>query len=85
MSSVALMHARLAMPGLGEAAYEKPALSALDDVVFEENEVPVFIAAIGWVLLVFGSAWAYCKAVCGWRGVRSCETSWLRVKAVCRG
>lgn len=52
--------------------------------VLAENEVAVFVAAIGWVVLIFGGAWAYCKAVCGWRGVRECSTSWLQVKAVCK-
>lgn len=52
--------------------------------MFEENEVPVFVAAIGWVLLVFGSAWAYCQATCGWMNVKECSTSWLQVNAVCK-
>ncbi len=64
--------------------YDKPMIAASPDVVFEENEVPVFVAAAGWVLLVFGSAWAYCKATCGWDNVQECQTSWLEVKAVCK-
>ena len=64
--------------------YERPMILQVDEVIFEENELPVFVAAIGWVILVFGGAWAYCKAVCGWSNVKSCSTSWLTVKAVCK-
>lgn len=64
--------------------YVKPAVATAELTLFEENEVPVFVAAIGWVVLVFGGAWAYCQAMCGWMNVRSCDTSWLKVKAVCK-
>ncbi len=76
----------VSMPASEVAArYERPVLAAVDDEsVYVENDAPVFVAAIGWVLLVFGGAWAYCKAVCGWNNVRECSTSWLQVKAVCR-
>lgn len=64
--------------------YARPELSVVqDETVLTENDL-VWFAAIGWVLLVFGSAWAYCKATCGWRGVQECSTSWLQVKAVCK-
>ena len=65
--------------------YREPSivLSGTDEE-FVENDLPVFVAAAGWVLLVFGGAWAYCKAVCGWSNVKSCSTSWLKVTAVCK-
>jgi hypothetical protein len=64
--------------------YEPPVLttSALSSV--EEAEawwvVPLAIVA------AFGGAWAWCKSMCGSRGVRSCSTSYwkMQVKAVCR-
>ena len=66
------------------STYVSPAIRVDETAMFEENEVPVFVAAIGWVLLVFGSAWAYCQAMCGWMNVKECSTSWLQVKAVCK-
>ena len=66
------------------APHEAPQLTIhSDDTVLTENDA-VFVAAIGWVVLVFGGAWAYCKAMCGWNGVQSCSTSWLKVTAVCK-
>lgn len=68
-------------------AYEAPEMTGgLDDELeILDAEVPVFVAAIGWVLLVFGSVYAFCAAVCGPRNIRSCGTSgWLKVKAVCK-
>lgn len=65
-------------------SYEAPQLAIYsNDNVLTENDA-VFVAAIGWVVLVFGGAWAYCKAMCGWNGVKSCSTSWLQVTAVCK-
>ena len=64
--------------------YEKPEIQFGQLATLEENEawwlVPIAVVA------AFGGAWAWCKAVCGSRGVSSCETEYwkLRVKAVCR-
>lgn len=74
----------MSVEAVARGAYEEPFVAHLDELVFEENEVPVFAAAIGWVLLVFGSAYAWCQAMCGWQNVDSCETGWLEVKAVCK-
>jgi hypothetical protein len=64
--------------------YVSPSVVVDDtEVVLSENDLS-FVAALGWVLLIFGSAWAYCKAVCGWNGVKQCSTSWLKVNAVCK-
>lgn len=70
----------LAKPDL---VYAAPELIIDDDdqLVLTENDA-VFVAALGWVLLVFGSAWFWCQTMCGWGRVKSCSTSWLRVKAV---
>lgn len=67
--------------------YVTPALAEpFDGPGYEENGYAVFIAAIGWVLLVFGSAWAFCYASCYRNGgIKSCTASWLNVKAVCKG
>ena len=65
-------------------AYESPVLQLAHAQEIDESEVAWF-AAIGWVLLMYGSAWAWCKAVCGWRGVQSCSQTWYgQVKAVCK-
>lgn len=67
------------------ALYSPPVVSVVQEgQEFVENDLPVFIAAIGWVMLVFGSAWAFCQASCGWGNVQECTTSWLNVKAVCQ-
>jgi len=65
-------------------SYIAPALLQDTDAIEYEESGLTFVAAIGWVLLVFGSAWAYCQAVCGWMNVKSCQTSWLSVTAVCK-
>lgn len=67
---------------MSTVTYEAPTLEAAPENLYQENEA-VFVAAIGWVLLVFGSAWAWCQAMCGWMNVKECSTSWLEVKAVC--
>ncbi|HEV2069321.1 MAG TPA: hypothetical protein VGR26_05975 [Acidimicrobiales bacterium] len=65
--------------------YETPSLDMPASLTLEENEawwvVPLGVAAL------FGGAWGWCKAVCGWNNVRSCETNYwkLQVKAVCKG
>ncbi|MBP3222820.1 MAG: hypothetical protein J6M18_02715 [Actinomycetaceae bacterium] len=64
--------------------YVQPSMQSNYDVELVENEVPVFVAAAGWALLIFGGSWAYCTAMCGWRNVRSCSTSWRSIKAVCK-
>jgi hypothetical protein len=64
--------------------YVEPVVALPRYDVYEENEVPVIVAAAGWVVLVFGGAWAFCKAVCGWNNVKSCSTSWLTVTATCK-
>lgn len=64
-------------------SYIKPSIGESTVAAFEENDVPVFVAAIGWVLLVFGSAWAFCLASCGWGNIARCEAKWLEVVAVC--
>lgn len=64
--------------------YESPQVDGLDVSSLDENEawftIPLAVAAL------FGGAWAWCKAVCGWNNVRSCETNYwkLQVKAVCK-
>lgn len=65
-------------------SYTKPSIGPSTGPSFEENDVPVFVAAIGWVLVVFGSAWAFCLANCGWNNISRCEAKWLEVVAVCR-
>lgn len=48
--------------------------NAADAPALQENSwVPPLLA---YVLIVWGSAWAYCTAMCGWGGVRRCETGW---------
>lgn len=64
--------------------YVAPIAMEESAAVIETNDVPVFVAAAGWVALIFGSAFAYCKAMCGWNNVKSCSTSWLQVKATCK-
>jgi len=66
-------------------AYQPPTVTTRSDLELLENELPVFVAAIGWVVLVFGSAFAYCKAMCGWNNVKECSAGWLQVKAICKG
>ena len=65
-------------------AYEPPLVNLTGSRVLDESEI-AWLAAIGWVLLVYGSAWGYCKAVGGWNGVSSCSQTWYgQVKAVCK-
>jgi hypothetical protein len=64
--------------------YAPPTVLAERGPVVETNDAPVFVAAAGWVALVFGSAFLWCRAVCGWNNVKSCSTSWLQVKATCK-
>ena len=64
--------------------YEAPLVNLAGSPALDESEI-AWLAAIGWVLLVYGSAWGYCKAVCGWNGVSSCSQTWYgQVKAVCK-
>jgi hypothetical protein len=64
--------------------YESPVLGLDSTTSLEEAEawwvVPLAVVA------AFGGAWAWCKSVCGKRGVKACETEYwkLRVKATCR-
>lgn len=68
-----------------DAPYAPPTMGRSQELdTYVDAEVPVFVAALGWVLLVFGGAWAFCLAVCGWGNIQSCETSWLKVKATCK-
>lgn len=41
---------------------------------------------LAYIIAVYGSAWAYCSAMCGWGQVRRCDTGWFppRVTAVCK-
>ncbi|MBT2513388.1 hypothetical protein [Arthrobacter sp. ISL-30] len=63
--------------------YSQPSITPVVVPAFVENDAPVFVAAIGWVLMIFGSAWAFCLANCGWNNVAHCEARWLEVVAVC--
>ena len=66
------------------ASYESPALNLAAAHELDESELAWF-AALAWALLTYGSAWAFCRSVCGWNRVSSCSTNWFgRVKAVCR-
>lgn len=66
--------------------YSKAKIQKNDVKMFQKNELPIFVAAIGWVIIVFGSAWAFCVANCGWNSsnVHSCEAGWFQVKSVCK-
>ncbi|MEW1724228.1 hypothetical protein [Streptomyces sp. NPDC093109] len=50
----------------------------------EENEA-WFVVPIA-VVAAFGGALLWCKAVCGWNNVKSCETNYwkLQVRADCK-
>jgi hypothetical protein len=70
-----------------ECKYVAPALSLREDsaALYEESGVAVFVAALGWILLMYGSAWLWCWLVCRSRGgYSSCSTGWFSAKAVCR-
>ena len=62
----------------------EPMLNLQSSSTLEEAEawwvVPLALVAF------FGGALGWCKAVCGWNNVQSCETSYwkLQVKAVCK-
>lgn len=58
--------------------------NAAEAPTLQENAwLPLLLA---YVLLVWGSAWAYCQATCGWGRVRRCDTGWIppRVFVECR-
>lgn len=60
--------------------YETPVVYSPKENLVEETELPL----LGWVIAVYGSAWAFCQATCGWQKVKSCSASWRGVKAVCK-
>lgn len=63
---------------------EFPVLNMQESNSLEEAEA-WFVVPLA-VVALFGGAWAWCKAVCGWNNVKSCETAYwkLQVKAVCK-
>ncbi len=67
------------------AGYQAPTVTPHHNNREEINDLPAAVAAIGVVIAIWGSAWGFCKATCGWNNVAECDTRWWgSVKAVCK-
>jgi hypothetical protein len=67
------------------ALYEAPAL--LDTGETPALQQNAWIGPLIWIVVIcYGSAWAFCTAVCGWGHVSSCGTAWWppHVSVTCR-
>ena len=61
----------------GDKLYEAPALIDAEQAPMMEQN-PWIGPLLAFVLVVYGSAWAFCMASCGgWRHVHSCGTGWF--------
>lgn len=63
-------------------SYVAPVL--VQDTEAQVEECGAIVETLAVVLILFGSAAAFCLAVCGWGKVKSCDVGWLKVTAVCK-